>query len=55
MKREPIGSYPAHNDTGHAAYDKEGRTWPVGSAEASKLEQERRARNKQHRKPEHET
>lgn len=51
MKDEPIGSYRADNATGFAAYDKQGRTWPVGSAEAAELEKARRARNKQHHKP----
>jgi hypothetical protein len=52
MDKKPIGAYRAENKTGWAAYDKDGRTWPVEEDQAQKLEADRRNRNSQAGKPE---
>lgn len=36
-----IGAYPAENETGWAAYDKHGRTWPVSERDAAEYETDR--------------
>jgi len=41
--KTPVGAYKT--ETGFAAYDKNGLTWPVAGSEAAELETDRKNRN----------